>query len=174
MMLRRSKIVFLPLLVFGFLLGPTTAPVAANSYPGLVEKEFYHGNDILNARIAIEVNSSDQGRFRFRLQCFFTDANGHRIDQTCDFDPGIAEWCDLTTNDCFRRELGLATGADVVWTGTYRTLANNHTYAARILGFRAYFYHSGYLGAWHNICTKKVIWHTGGSPTIGGYAWSSC
>jgi hypothetical protein len=55
----RSKFIFLTLLVFGFLLGPTTAPVAANSYPGLVQKEWFHGNDILNARITIEVNDSD-------------------------------------------------------------------------------------------------------------------
>ena len=67
-MRNRSKLIFLTLLVFGLLLGPVTTPAAANSYPGLVEKEWYHGNDILNARIAIEVNGSGQGRFRFHLQ----------------------------------------------------------------------------------------------------------
>jgi hypothetical protein len=170
----RSKFIFLTLLVFGFLLGPTTAPVAANSYPGLVQKEWFHGNDILNARITIEVNDSSQGRFRFRLQCFYTDANGRRHDQACAFDAGVAFWCDLTTDDCFSRNLGSDYGADLTWTGQYRTLVNNHTYAVDVISFRAWFSHSGYQGAWHDVCAKKVTWHTGGSPTIGGYPYSWC
>jgi len=176
MMRSRSKLIFLALLVFGLLLGPTTTPVAANSYPGLVEKWFYHGDDILNARLAIEVNSSGQGRFRWHLQCFYTDANGRRHDQVCNFDVGTAFWCDLTPYECFSRYLGVDSGADLTWTGQYRTLINNHTYASDVVSFRAYFTHSGYQGAWHSICTKKVTWHTGGSPTIGGYPadWTWC
>ena len=172
----RSKLIFLTLLVCGLLLGPTTTPVVANSYPGLVEKEWYHGNDILNARIAIEVNGSGEGRFRLHLQCFYTDANGLRHDQACSFEFGTAFWCELTIDDCFGRNLADDYGADLTWTGQYRKLANNHTYAADTVNFRAWFSHSGYQGAFHDICTKKVTWHTGGSPTIGGYpaGWDWC
>jgi hypothetical protein len=177
MMRSRSKLIVLILLAFGLLLGPTTTPAVANSYPGLVEKEWYHGDDILNARIAIEVNGSGQGRFRLHLQCFYTDASGRRHDQACDFEFGTISWCDLTIDDCFvRAPADHAYGADLTWTGVYRTLVNNHTYASDAVNFRAWFSHSGYQGAFHYICTKKVTWHTGGSPTIGGYPaeWDWC
>jgi hypothetical protein len=61
-------------------------PAAANTYPGLVQKEWFHGDDVLQARIAIEVNSENQGRFRLHLSCFRTDASGRRSLQYCNFD----------------------------------------------------------------------------------------
>ena len=156
-----------PLIVLSLVLPVLTAgPATANSYPGLVEKEWSHGDDVLNARIAIEVNSAGEGRFRFRLRCFYVDQAG-RHAQFCNFYPGTAVWCDLTVagTPCPSRALGNIHDYDYTWVGSYRTLQNNHTYGAYIGEFRAQFDRSGYLGAAHNICTKKVTWHTGGSPT---------
>jgi hypothetical protein len=71
-----------------------TVPAAANSYPGLVEREWTHGNDLLNARIAIEVNSANEGRFRLHLRCFRIDpVTGRRTLQVCDFDhTALSSW----------------------------------------------------------------------------------
>jgi hypothetical protein len=148
-------------------------PASANSTPGLVEKYYYHLSDTLRARIAIEVNDASQGRYRFHLTCYYTDDNGHTNTQYCDFDPHIATWCDLTTGSCVSGKPSpeyVSHDTDYTWTGTYRTLVNNHTYAAKMTDFLAYFYTSGHVGALHTICTDKVTWHSGGSPTIGG-AW---
>ena len=165
----RRVTVLTALLVLLLVLGTTGARA---STPGLVEKWYFHNNDSLRARIAIEVNDAGQGRYRFHLTCYYTDDNGHTNTQYCDFDPHIATWCDLTTGSCVsgRPELVIHDN-DHTWTGSvYRTLVNNHTYAAKMTGFLAYFYNSGHVGALHTICTKKVTWHSGGSPTVGG-AW---
>jgi hypothetical protein len=165
----RLVTVLATLLLMLFVFGATAA--SANTYPGLVDTSYYHLSDTLQARIAIEVNSASQGRFRFHLTCYYTDDNGHKNHQFCDFFPGTATWCDLTTGGCVSRPLGFVShDDDYIWTGSYRTLVNNHTYAAKVVGFSAYFYNSGYSGADHTICTKKVTWHSGGSPTVGG-AW---
>jgi hypothetical protein len=165
----RLVTVLASLLVVLFMLGATAA--SANSYPGLVEKNYYHNNDTLRARIAIEVNGAGQGRYRFHLTCYHTTDNGTKVAQYCDFDPHIATWCDLTTGSCVSGRPALVIhDNDYTWTGSYRTLVNNHTYAAKMTGFLAYFYNSGHVGALHTICTKKVTWHSGGSPTVGG-AW---
>jgi hypothetical protein len=171
-MLRRSKMAFLTLTVLGLMLG-ATSPAEANSYPGLVEKEWSHGTAVLNARLAIEVNSYGEGRFRWHLHCYYDYGSG-RVDQLCDFDPGYVTWCDLTANICYSRDLALLYDSDHTWVGSYRTLINNHTYAVKVISFQAYFATSEYLGAYHSMCSKKVTWHTGGSPTIGGYPWDWC
>jgi hypothetical protein len=160
------------LLALLFVLGTTEA--RANSYPGLVEQWYSHGSDSLRARIAIEVNSSGEGRFRFHLTCFYTDDSGNQSHQYCDFRSADATWCDLTTAICASRTLGYVShDDDYTWVGFYRTLVNNHTYAAKVSSFSAYFYNSGYGGTQHTLCTKEVTWHTGGSPTIGGAACSA-
>jgi hypothetical protein len=141
-----------------FVLGTTEA--SANTYPGLVEKSYTHGNDTLTARIAIEVNGSSQGRYRFHLTC----------NSDCNMGFESATWCDLTTGACATGPGSTVHDSDNIWWGTYRTLANNHTYAAKASNFSAFFYASGYQGALHTICTKRVTWHSGGSPTIGS-AW---
>ena len=152
------------------MLGAT--PASANSYPGLVEKNYYHNNDTLRARIAIEVNGAGQGRYRFHLTCYHTTDNGTKVAQYCDFDPHIATWCDLTTGSCvYGRPALVIHDADYTWTGSYRTLVNNHTYAVKMFDFKAsYFYISGHRGAFHTICSNKVTWHSGGSPTVGSAA----
>ena len=123
----------------------------------------------MRARIAIEVNGANQGRFH--LTCYHTTANGTKVPQYCDFSSAAAFWCDLTTATCPHRVLGSVThDDDHTWVGSYHTLANNHKYAAKVSGFSAYFYNSGYQGTSHVICTKEVTWHSGGSPTIGGAA----
>lgn len=143
------------------------APAAANSYPGLNEQEWFHGNDILNARIAIEVNGSNQGRFRFHLRCFRVDANGRRSAQTCSFpnpfgtlpDAGTAYWFDHTSLFTASRALGIVVNdpdGDYTWVGTYRTLQSGHVYSAKVANFRAYFHSSGYQGAAHTICTSAI------------------
>jgi hypothetical protein len=170
----RRVTVLTALLVLLLVLGTTGA--RANSYPGLVEKWYFHNNDSLRARIAIEVNGAGQGRYRFHLTCYYTDDNGHTNTQYCDFELGIAraDWCDLTTGSCVYGSPSpdfVEHDADYTWTGSYRTLVNNHTYAAKMFDFKAsYFYNSGHVGAFHTICTNKVTWHSGGSPTIGSAA----
>jgi hypothetical protein len=150
------------------------APAAsANSTPGLVEKSYSALGDTLRARIAIEVNSASQGRYRFHLTCYYTDDNGNTGLQYCDMGGGTATWCDLTTGSCVSGTPSpeyASHDTDYTWTGSYRTLVNNHTYAAKMTDFHAYFYNSTRVGAQHTICTKKVTWHSGGSPTVGS-AW---
>jgi hypothetical protein len=169
----RRVTVLTALLVLLLVLGTTGARA---STPGLVEKWYFHNNDSLRARIAIEVNDAGQGRYRFHLTCYYTTANGTRVDQYCDFELGTARaaWCDLTTGSCVYGSPSpdfVEHDNDYTWTGSYRTLVNNHTYAAKMFDFKAYyFYTSGHLGAFHTICTNKVTWHSGGSPTIGGAA----
>ena len=142
-------------------------PAAANSYPGLVEKEWYHGNDILNARIAIEVNSANEGRFRLHLSCFRTDANGRRSTQTCDFDHTAPTcWFDgLISGVCETQADKTAT--EYTWVGSYRKLVAGHTYMADAQGFRAKFHNSGYQGAVHRICTRRwTAFQSSSSPPI--------
>ena len=144
-----------------------TTPAAANSYPGLVEKEWYHGNDILNARIAIEVNSANEGRFRLHLSCFRTDANGRRSTQTCDFDHTAPTcWFDgLISGVCETQADKTAT--EYTWVGSYRKLVAGHTYMADAQGFRAKFHTSGYQGAEHRICTRRwTAFQSSSSPPI--------
>jgi hypothetical protein len=133
------------------------APAAANSYPGLVEKEWYHGNDILNARIAIEVNSAKEGRFRLRLRCFRTDANGRRSLQRCDFDhTALTCWFHELQAGVCETQADKKNVAEYVWVGSYRRLIAGHWYMADAQGFRARFRSSGYQGQTHRICTG--IW----------------
>jgi hypothetical protein len=132
------------------------APAAANSYPGLVEKEWYHGDDILNARIAIEVNSAKEGRFRLHLRCFRTDANGRRSLQLCNFDhTALTCWFDGLISGVCETQADKNSVADYTWVGSYRKLIAGHTYMADAQGFRAKFLGSGYQGAEHRICTRQ-------------------
>jgi hypothetical protein len=166
--MRARRVAMLTALVVLLLVLGTTG--ARASTPGLVEKWYFHNNDSLRARIAIEVNGAAQGRFRFHLTCYDTDDDGNRVHQFCTFWEAFARWCDLTAGTCFDRELGRVDDDDYTWVGVYRTLVNNHKYAVKVSDFSAYFHNSGYQGALHTLCSKEVTWHSGGSPTIGGAA----
>jgi hypothetical protein len=147
----------------------TATPATANSYPGLHQQQWISPyDDVLRARIAIEVNDQNQGRYRFRIQCFYINANGQLIAEQCLMGPGKHTWADLTTGQTFSREPGDdQIDTDFTWTGQYRTLQNNHTYAVKAEGFLVYFYRTEYVSQKHTICSYRVTWHTGGSPTIG-------
>ncbi|HZA85185.1 MAG TPA: hypothetical protein VFC13_27550 [Actinomycetes bacterium] len=144
-----------------------TVPAAANSYPGLVERQWVHGNDVLNARIAIEVNSATEGRFRLRLRCFRIDPIAGQRLQACDFDhTGLTCWydglvfgvCEIQTDQ---------TASDYTWVGSYRRLVAGHTYMADAHAFRARFRSSGYQGAEHRICTRQwTAFQSSTSPGI--------
>jgi hypothetical protein len=145
-----------------------TVPAAANSYQGLVEREWTHGNDVLNARIAIEVNSANEGRFRLHLRCFRIDSvTGRRTVQICDFDhTNPTCWFDgLISGVCETQADKTAT--DYTWVGSYRKLYAGHTYMADAQGFRARFHSSGYQGAEHRICTERwTAFQSSSSPAI--------
>jgi hypothetical protein len=147
----------------------TATPATANSYPGLHQQQWISPyDDILRARIAIEVNDSGQGRYRFRIQCFYIDANGRLIAANCLMGPGKHTWKDLTTGETFSKSPpDEQFDTDQTWVGTYRTLRDNHTYAVKAEGFLVYFYRSEYVSQQHTICSYRVTWHTGRSPTIG-------
>jgi hypothetical protein len=131
-------------------------PAAANTYPGLVQKEWFHGDDVLQARIAIEVNSENQGRFRLHLSCFRTDASGRRSLQYCNFDhTALTCWYDGLISGVCETQADKNNVKEYVWVGSYRKLIAGHTYSADAHGFRAEFLASGYQGAEHRICTRQ-------------------
>jgi hypothetical protein len=166
--MRKYLLVFLAMLSLSVPVLSAT-PAAANAYPGLHVQDWISPyNDVLRARITIEVNDQNQGRYRFRIICYYYDANGRLIDQQCLMGPGTHIWKDLTTGETFSRSPGDVTAHDYTWTGQYRTLQNDDTYAVKAQDFLVYFYHSNYVSQKHTICSYKVTWHTGGSPTIGG------
>lgn len=167
--MRKPLLVLLALLCLSLPL-LTATPATANSYPGLHQKQWTSPyDDVLRARIAIEVNDSGQGRLRFRMQCFYINANGQLIAVNCRMVPRTITWADLTTGETFSRSISheQPVTTDYTWTGVYRTLQNNHTYAVKSSDFSAFFYRSDYHGSLHTICSYRVTWHTGGSPTIG-------
>ena len=165
--MRRYLRILLVLVCLSLPLVPT-APAAANSYPGLVEREWYHGNDILNARIAIEVNAANEGRFRLRLRCFRTDANGRRSLQSCDFDhTALTCWFDGLIHGVCETQADKRNVKEYVWVGSYRKLIAGHQYMADAQGFRAKFLASGYQGAEHRICTRVwTAFQSSSSPGI--------
>ena len=134
-------------------------PAAANTYPGLHQQDWTSPySDVLRARIAIEVNDQGQGRFRFRILCFRYTDTGDFVPQLCDMYPGTAHWYDLTTGAHYSNSNLLPDYAsyDSTWTGTYRTLQNNHVYAVKESNFNVQFYTSpGYISNYHTICSYK-------------------
>jgi hypothetical protein len=161
--MRRRLLVLLGLLSL-FLPVLTAAPATANTYPGLHQQDWTHGDLVLRARIAIEVNDFQQGRFRFRMQCFASGAS-----TPCDLFPGVAHWYDLTDGAHYVNSTLAACAVcyEDVWTGSYRPLLDNHTYAVKEVDFQAYFRGYNYWGSFHTICSYRVTWHTSADPTIG-------
>jgi hypothetical protein len=165
--MRRYLQVLFVLACLALPLVPAT-PAAANSYPGLVEKEWYHGDDILNARIAIEVNSAKEGRFRLHLSCFRTDASGRRSPQICDFDhTALTCWFHELQPGVCETQADKKDVADYTWVGSYRKLVAGDWYVADAEGFRAKFHASGYQGAEHRICTRQ--WTAFQSTSVPSY-----
>jgi hypothetical protein len=82
---------------------------------------------VLNARIVIEVNSANQGRFRLRLRCFRIDpVTGRRTLQVCDFDhTALTCWFDGLISGVCETQAD-KTAADYVWVGSYRKLVAGH------------------------------------------------
>jgi hypothetical protein len=168
--MRRRLLIFLVLLLSLSLSILEAVPATANTYPGLHEQEWTRQASTLNARITIEVNDLNQGRFRFHLRCFiFNDATRRQEPQRCDFYPGVAHWYDLTTGEHYSKTLSaVVNSADYCcWLGVYRTLRDGHTYAVKAEGFSAYFYEEGFFSNYHTICSYRVTWHSSGNPDIG-------
>jgi hypothetical protein len=150
----------LALAVLAGLLCTLGAPGPALADPSNVvainEDEYTHSSDILNARLGIErTTDSTQGRFRLRLRCFrLNPTTGQRTAQSCDFSFAAGDdvcWEDLTAGSKVCGPLTAKSGADEVWTGTYRTLVHGHQYRASVDDYRAHFSLSGYTGTYHDI-----------------------
>jgi hypothetical protein len=96
--MRRRLLILLALLLSLSLCVLHAAPASANTYPGLHEQEWTRQASTLNARITIEVNDLNQGRFRFHLRCFiYNETTRTQEPQRCNFHAGTAHWYDLTT-----------------------------------------------------------------------------
>jgi hypothetical protein len=150
--------IVLVLACLSLLLAAVPAPAGANSYPGLVEKEWYAGNDVLNARLAIEVNSANEGRFRLHLRCFYVEEGGRRVPQECDFrfddETCWYAWTSNPTGPICRVPGAVNDDADYTWVGQYRKLYAGVTYEVTSYWFKAYFERSNRQGGRHNICTR--------------------
>jgi hypothetical protein len=165
--MRKRLLVLLGLLSL-FLPVLTAAPATANTYPGLHIQDWTHNDLVLRGRIAIEVNDAGQGRLRFHMQCFKYDDIGGLNPTLCNLYPEQSHWYDLTSGAHYSKDQSPCFQCfEDVWVGTYRTLQDNHTYAVKQANFWAYFFSGLYTSSLHTICSYRVTWHTGGSPTIG-------
>jgi hypothetical protein len=135
----------------------------------------------LTARIAIETDGS-VGRLRFRLQCFRTDhVTGRRAVNGCDFHfaaGSTAFWCNSQVPNrtgtppavCAGRNLDDRTGSDVVWVGTWHSLAHQ-VELVHVHGFSAVFNSgAGPAGVAHSITSANAIAKLANQQAANGYA----
>lgn len=156
-------LVSLMLVLFG------STPAAANAYPGLVEANYSRtvspsgDTYTLNARIAVEVtDDGTQGRLRFHLQCFRTDADtGGTSANGCDFYFGSgnnAFWCygNPSPTTCVGRDLDdRQNSADETWVGSWHSLSAGTSYKVRVDEFRVVFNNgNGPDGSWHDLSSR--------------------
>jgi hypothetical protein len=174
------------------LLAMSSAPAAANGYVDLNEESWARSDAAgnvyrLTARIAIETDGAGSGRFRFRLQCFKTDAATDQTKaNTCKFHFATgsnAYWCnsqvpDQTTTPpavCAGRHLDDGTGSDVLWVGTVWRSVAHQVELASVRGFSATFNAgAGPAGVAHWIATENAIVNLANQQAENAYAeWSS-